>query len=181
MALVKIKLMLFQIFLRKLAFSSRITLQDSTHTNFNILYVGALEEVKGVGILIRAFSNIACNFPEARLILVGSGECIQKYKTFVKNTSLEDKVTFTGQVKNRVKLVDIYQNADLFVHPGIWPEPFGRTILEALSFSVPLSVSNIGAPPEIIGKAGLVFETANIADLTNKINLIMTNHYLREK
>jgi glycosyltransferase involved in cell wall biosynthesis len=38
-----------------------------------------------------------------------------------------------------------YDMADVFVHPALWPEPFPRTILEALSHRVPMVVSDSGS------------------------------------
>ena len=74
-----------------------------------------------------------------------------------------------------------YAAADVFVHPGIWAEPFGRTILEAMQFQVPLVVSNIGAPPEIVGEAGLVFERGNVDDLVQKLEMVSRDKELRQR
>ncbi len=60
---------------------------------------------------------------------------------------------------------DYYRLADVFVHPALWPEPFPRTLLEALAFDVPLIVSDRGASANVLGKAGTTFPAGDAARL----------------
>ncbi len=168
----------FEKFENKLVFASYKD-RTSKYKVFNILYVGSLVAEKGVNVLIEAFSKISQKHSEAHLIIVGSGRELCGYRKLVKDFSLVDKVTFTGQLKDRESLCQIYLNACVFVHPGIWREPFGRTLLEAMSFGVPLLVSNIGAPPQIVDSAGLIFIKGNAEDLARKIELLIKNDQLR--
>lgn len=50
-----------------------------------------------------------------------------------------------------------------------------------MQFRLPLIVSNAGAPPEIIGNAGLVFEKGNVDELLQKLELVYENEKLRHK
>jgi len=74
-----------------------------------------------------------------------------------------------------------YSAADVFVHPAIFAEPFGRTILEAMQFGLPPVVSNIGAPPITIGDAGLVFEPGSVDDLVQKLEMVSRDKELRQR
>lgn len=147
---------------------------------FNILYVGAMNESKGIHILIKAFSRIARKYKDSRLILVGKGRKINDYLQMAKNLDIDNKVTFTGYL-NDGKKNKYYSEANVFIHPAIWPEPFGRTLLEAMSFNIPLIVSNVGAPPKIIQDAGLIFENGNVEDLERKMKMIIDDNKLRKK
>ena len=147
---------------------------------FKILYVGKLDVHKGVDILIQAFSYVARCHRNTNLIIVGDGPEFGKYKKLVYDLGISSKVFFAGKVSIS-QVWKYYSMADVFVHPAIWFEPFGRTILEALSFQLPLIVSNVGAPPEIIKKAGLVFEKGNVTDLVRKLELIIENDALRKR
>jgi len=147
---------------------------------FNILYVGKLDVHKGVDILIQAFSYVAKSHKSTNLTIVGDGPEFERYKELVSNMGLCSRVCFAGKV-SMSKVWKYYSEADVFVHPAIWFEPFGRTTLEALSFQLPTIVSNVGAPPEIIREAGLVFEKGNVNDLVQKLKLVIEDDTLRRR
>jgi len=133
---------------------------------YTLLYVGRLREEKGVDILIDAVGlidrqNIAVN-------IVGDGPQLEQLVQRAERNGISDSVRVHGKV-NHSRLPFFYTQSDLFVHPGRWPEPFGRTILEALQCECPLIVSDIGAPPWIIGEAGITFERGNAVDLADKM------------
>jgi glycosyltransferase involved in cell wall biosynthesis len=67
----------------------------------------------------------------------------------------------------------------VFVHPGRWPEPFGRTVLEAMQFHTPCIVSNVGAPPWIVDQSGLIFDNGDSEDLATKLKQILIDEGLR--
>lgn len=150
------------------------SLKMREHTSsppYQILYVGRLVHQKGVDLLIKSIDNINIDI---EVTIVGDGPETVNLREEAKRIGVNDKVTFTGWVKYE-KLSDYYTSSDLFVHPGRWPEPFGRTILEAMQYCVPPVVSNVGAPPWIVGKAGEVFEPENHTDLSRQITKILTN------
>ena len=146
----------------------------------NILYVGALFKAKGVDVLIRAFSRLAEHDTCVRLTIVGGGDQAQPLKELVLQLGLGRRVIFAGWVPHEM-VGQYYTTADVFVHPGIWAEPFGRTILEAMQFQVPLVVSNVGAPPSTVGDAGLVFEPGSVDDLAQKLETVCRDKDLRQR
>ena len=148
--------------------------------SFNILYVGKLDVHKGVDILIQAFSHVAKYHKNTNLIIVGDGPEFERYVKLANNLGIRSRVYFAGGV-SMSQVQKYYSSADVFVHPAIWFEPFGRTILEALSFQLPIVVSNVGAPPDIIKEAGLIFENGNINDLVRKLKLVIENASLRKR
>lgn len=148
---------------------------------FNILYVGAVIREKGLGVLIRAFSEVSDKHSEARLTIVGSGEGFDDYVKMVEDLSLSDKVTFKGHVNDRNELKQIYLKTRVFVHPAICPDPFPRTLLEAMTFEIPTIVSNMGSLPEIVGSGGLVFESGNAENLAEKIEILIQNSEVRQR
>lgn len=59
-------------------------------------------------------------------------------------------------------LADIFEETDVLVAPSIWYETFGYTVLEALSFGVPVIVSNtVGAKDIIPEGCGIILEDMN--------------------
>ena len=65
-------------------------------------------------------------------------------------------------------------NADIFIHPAIWEEGFGITIIEAMARGKLCIASKRGAIPEIIsdGVNGLLVESANAKQLAEKIKYV---------
>jgi starch synthase len=148
--------------------------------HFNILYVGKLALSKGVDVLLQAFFKIGENNQNLHLTVVGDGPQRAQLLDLALKLGVDKRVFFANAVAHE-DVWSYYRNADAFVHPGIWAEPFGRTILEAMQFNLPLIVSNIGAPPEIAGDAALVFEPGNVDDLAQKLELIYMDGKLRQR
>ena len=135
------------------------TFQTATSTDSDetrILYVGRLEDIKGISILLDAVSQLSTT--AYRLDIVGDnlldyGPDLETYRQQSRDYRIDDQVVFHGWVEYQ-KLSEYYAAADVFVHPGLWPEPFGRTILEAMQHDLPVVCSDVGGPPWISGSAG---------------------------
>ncbi len=64
------------------------------------------------------------------------------------------------------ELEKIFDETDIMVAPSIWYETFGFTVLEALSYGVPVVISgNVGAKDILTEKAGFVIEDISIQKL----------------
>jgi glycosyltransferase involved in cell wall biosynthesis len=130
-----------------------------------VLYVGSLTEYKGVKYLVSAASNLPTDF-EIRII--GDGEQRAELEKFASEIDVDTKVNFVGDVLySEIKFE--YAKADVFVHPGVWPEPFGRTIIEAMEAGLPVVATNIGGPPDIVNTEELLCPPANASALANAI------------
>lgn len=168
--------------IKKIKFmSKRMKADISKRSVFNILYVGSMDEAKGVSNLIEAYFKICHEAGikrDTHLTLVGSGPRLNEYINMVKRLKIENEVTFAGRVDSE-QLCKFYLTADVFVHPAVWPEPFGRVILEALLYEVPIIVSNRGAPPEIIEDGGLIFEGGNVESLKKTMSRVIEDERLR--
>ena len=72
----------------------------------------------------------------------------------------------------RTDVPQLLQQADLFVHPAVWEEGFGITLIEAMASGVPCLAFPKGAIPEIIGPEidGFLTEEVSAAALTAGIN-----------
>ena len=132
-----------------------------------ILYVGRLDEQKGVDLLIDALNHLT-DPSEYHLNIVGDGPRQEQLQCQVTRDGWGQQVLFHGWVEHN-HLPDYYTNADLFVHPGRWPEPFGRTIIEAMQCATPVVVSNVGGPPWIIDTPQQVFKRNDAVDLARTV------------
>lgn len=98
-----------------------------------ILFVGRLDEEKGLRLLLKAFEKVVIHFPDAHLIIAGSGN----YDRFLKEcTSFYGKVTFTGKVEKDF-LYKLYQIAEVGVHPSL-NEQCSYVAIEMMMHGIPL-------------------------------------------
>ena len=74
----------------------------------------------------------------------------------------------------------MYKSSILFVLPS-FRETFGHTLVEAMAAEVPIIAANTTAIPEILGKAGLLFDPHNTEDLTKKIVEVIVNNKIRKE
>ena len=128
---------------------------------------------KGQHVLLEALASL----PDVGCIIVGDalfGE--QAYaaelKQMVLARGLADRVHFLGHRNDVPKLM---MAVDAMVHPSIDPEPFGRTLVEAMLARVPVIATNAGAAPDILqgGRAGTLVPPSDPAALARAIAAVL--------
>lgn len=121
---------------------------------------------KGLDDLINAYGLIAG--PEFKLVIAGDADHETAYSKAVKNLANKTNgVVLTGTVYKE-DIFNLYSNAGLFVLPSYY-EGFPISLLEALSFGVPVLVSDIAAHKEILLPDFRYFSTGNVGELSKKI------------
>jgi glycosyltransferase involved in cell wall biosynthesis len=149
---------------------SKLGSHQSTEV-FKILCVGRLDnEIKGQDLLAEAIKIINTHKTiDIKLSFIGSGPSFDSLIEFVKQNNLETKIEFLG-LKERSFVYSILSEYDLFVQPSR-REGFGLTIVEAMLAKIPVLVSDLPGPMEIIcnGKLGYSFVNGNSSDLAKKI------------
>ncbi len=110
-----------------------------------ILYVGRIEPLKGIDILLRAVPLLECA-NDLRVIVVGgnpSGDTeMERLKTISEELGIRNSVTFTGPLP-QAQLPAYYSAADIFALPS-HTESFGLAALEAMACGTPVVVSRVG-------------------------------------
>ena len=112
--------------------------QDGTP---NVLFVGRLEDRKGLPHLLKAFRLIRKSGLEARLLVVGSGPQEREARRYVMTRGLQN-VEFLGRVSDAEK-AQLFRTADVFVSPATGRESFGIVLLEAMAAGCPIVCSDI--------------------------------------
>lgn len=98
-----------------------------------ILFVGRLDEIKGLDVLIKAFREVLHKEPKARLLIVGDGN----FKTYMEEaTDLAGRITYTGKV-NKEQLYEYYQIATVGVMPS-FHEQCSYVGIEMMMHGIPL-------------------------------------------
>lgn len=146
------------------------------NVDFKLVQVGRLDHgTKGQHILIEAIGllqrkgiiNISLDF-------IGDGDSMDFLTGQVNQLKLNHKIRFLG-MKNRSYIGEHLKDYDLLVQPSLI-EGFGLTIVEAIFARIPVLVSNLEGPMEIIdkGKWGTFFEKGNVDALA--LNLLKIMH-----
>jgi glycosyltransferase involved in cell wall biosynthesis len=133
-----------------------------------VLFAGRVNFIKGLDLLVPAFTEIARTVPEAVLVIAGPDN--EGYGRMVRSWVLEDglseRVYLTG-VLNQEELREAYVDADVFVLPS-YSESFGMSVIEAMACGCPVVVSDrVGISRDIReARAGLVvpLDRAALAD-----------------
>jgi phosphatidylinositol alpha-mannosyltransferase len=107
----------------------------------NILFVGRLEDRKGLPHLLKAFRLIRKSGQECRLLIVGSGPQEREARRYVMTRGLQN-VEFLGRVSDHEK-TQLFKTADIFCSPATGRESFGIVLLEAMAAGTPIVCSDI--------------------------------------
>ncbi|MEL7669951.1 glycosyltransferase family 4 protein [Methanobacterium sp.] len=147
-----------------------------------ILYVGHLEDFKGLFELIHAFNNIKRENKSAKLMLIGEGS--QKHKAIKEISLLSEKsVIFTGKIPP-TDIHEYYQAADIFVLPS-HTDAGGPPVvfIEAMACGLPVIGTNVGGIPEGIenGVNGFIVPPKNVDELAKKLEILVKNENLRKE
>jgi len=132
-----------------------------------ILYLGRFHKVKGLELLIGAFSKIKNK--SIKLYLVGFKNDYSEFiADLVKKNGLSDRVKFIGEIVG-VQKYKVYSNAKVFVAPS-YSEVIGMVNLEAAICKTPvITTFNTGINPDWTNNGGMIINP-NITELVNSLN-----------
>jgi glycosyltransferase involved in cell wall biosynthesis len=136
-------------------------------------FVGRLEPVKGVDVLLDAFRQLPMR---ASLVVAGDGP--------ERRRLVGDGVYVRAPVRH-ADLPAFLKSLDVLVLPSVTilplhREQFGRVLVEAMAAGVPVIGSSSGAIPEVVGDAGLVVPERVPGALARAINTVLTESALRQ-
>lgn len=148
------------------------------HEPFKLLFVGNLRPEKGVEWLPEIVDRLNSRSSAAfRLTIAGRGSMSRELIEGIHSRGIEEYVDFKGFVPNEL-LPELYAEHDLFVYPGRWREPLGRTFVEAFGTGTPIIATDVGGNTETIGDAGVTTEPT-IEDIVESILSISKPEKLR--
>jgi glycosyltransferase involved in cell wall biosynthesis len=129
-----------------------------------IVYMGRLNQRKGIKYLIQAMPRVLERVPEARLLIGGSGEREKELKALVKRMGLGESIEFLGFIPDE-DLPDLYASGMVFCMPSVY-EGFGMVMLEAMASSLPVVAFRTGGVSEVIedGVTGYQADPGTLGD-----------------
>lgn len=151
-----------------------------------ILYLGRLEEIKGLPYLISALQYI--HQKNYKLVIAGEGNKKSELLGLVRKLHIQDKVVFTGYIPTN-KSLPYYAISDIFVLPSITlpegKETWGLVVNEAFNQGIPvITTESVGAAAGGLvrdGENGFVVPEKDSLALANRIEVLLDNPELRER
>ncbi len=136
-----------------------------------LLYVGRLQEIKGVGQLLQALPSVRERHPGIGLVVVGYGEQETVLRRQAQTLGIAEAVHFTGQ-QPAAEVARWLRGCRSAVVPSL-RMPGGRSegmptvLLEALAAGAPLVATNTGGIPDVLqhGRNGWLCRDRDPEDL----------------
>jgi glycosyltransferase involved in cell wall biosynthesis len=122
-----------------------------------VLFLGRIQQKKGLDILAQAFGNLVRTRHDVRLVVAGPDEdnTLTEIKTILKSQGALEKAVFPGMLTGEQKL-EALGAADIFALTS-YSEGFSVALLEALSAGLPLVITDECNFPEVgDSRAGFV-------------------------
>ncbi|MFT6775550.1 MAG: glycogen(starch) synthase [Paracoccaceae bacterium] len=132
----------------------------------HLLYVGRIEDNKGIFTLLDAFKKLAAVHPDATLRYLGDGGHLAALRAAIAAAGLGDRVTAPGQATG-AEVFSAMAQTDLLVCPTTtrFAEGLAKTPIEAALCGVPSVLSTTVPCVDLLGDAARVFRADDVADL----------------
>lgn len=143
-----------------------------------VLFVGNREIYKNGERMLKAFSIVAKQFPDVKLLCAGGGKFYPAELEFIQKEGLEERIIQRNVTDE--ELYYAYKNAECFVFPSLY-EGFGIPILEAFFCECPVALSNASCFPEVAGDAGVYFNGEEEEDIARAVSEILSDEEKRQQ
>lgn len=144
-----------------------------SEADVRFIMVGRLVEKKAPFLSIMAFAEVARDYPEARLEVIGGGPLLDVCRQVVNSYHLEGKVKFHGVLKHE-EVLGLMAGSRCFIqHSVVAPDgdsegtPVG--VLEAMGIGLPVVATRHGGISDVIqdGKTGSLVDEYDIRGMVS--------------
>lgn len=146
-----------------------------------VLFVGRLEPVKGVPLLVEAIAVVSRTKPEVELDIVGDGSDRAGLEAQAERLGIAARVRVLG-FRSQSEVRDLLRRADVFALPS-FAEGVPMVLMEAMAAGVPVVATRIAGVPELVedGVAGFLVAPGDVSTLAEKIALLLEDAEMRNR
>jgi len=144
-----------------------------------ILFVGRIGTEKNIGLGISAFDHIIAARPQAKLLIVGTGEDLEAFKQQAEASGHSARIIFTGQIP-REKLGAIYACAKIFAFPSV-TDTQGLAVNEAARAGLPIVMVDHEVTEVMHDGQNGFYSKNNARQFASKIITLLSNESLRQR
>lgn len=148
---------------------------------FNLLYLGHIYEKKGIFDLVNLIKSNRSEYQNKLVLHIGGGLYeVERLLNILKKENLDDVIKFEGWVSGEKKK-ELLNMSNAYILPS-YAEGVPISILEAMSYHLPIIATNVGGIPSIVGKEnGILVEPGDKTQLKNAIDSLINSKLKREK
>ncbi len=141
--------------------------------------VGRLVEVKGHDDLISALPRILREVPNAGVVIVGDGRCIELLRRQVEELRISDRVFLLGRI---TPPFDIMSACEVGVFPSL-AEAIGLAMLEFMALKIPIVATDVCGIPEVINSedVGILTPPKDPSNLADSIIRVLKDKQLSRR
>lgn len=141
--------------------------------NRTLVFMGVLKKEKGIYDLIDALKLIDDKIPEDIKILFCGNDPYKKIDNIISEQGLNNRIKLLGWIDSKEK-EKIYKNTKINILPSYF-EALSMTVLEAMSYGVPVITTNISTMKEMLGNSEQLVPVGEPQILAKKILEFINN------
>lgn len=143
-----------------------------------ISFLGSIGERKGLFDLLEAVKRLDGEEFEYHLNIGGSGD-LMRLESEITRLHLNNNVRYIGWISDSQR-DRLLRETDIFVLPS-YGEGMPMSILEAMSYAIPVISTHVGGIPELVidGETGFLIKPGDIDSLANKLEILIRDSELR--
>jgi glycosyltransferase involved in cell wall biosynthesis len=147
-----------------------------------VMQVGWIVPAKGFDKLLHAAKAVVSQHPETMFVMVGTGDHLEQYRVLGESLGIGTNVKWIGAVTSPFD-DGVYAMADVYCQLSQWQEAGAYTLAEAMSYGLPMVVSNVGGIPEAVRshQNGFVLEPTDVCGIAQSILCLLNRRELRER
>jgi len=145
----------------------------------NITYIGRLDMMKGVQVLLEALRKLKDDGVTAHLNVIGDGPDRDKLQNLAREVGVNDSISFCGAIE---EIIPYLQKSALFVLPSL-SEGMSNVLLEAMACGLPIVTTRVGGNIDLIrdGVNGILVEPEHSDQLYQAMKKLLIDKNLAEK
>lgn len=146
-----------------------------------ILYVGRLEPVKGLLVLLEAMAGLRDHHPDMQLTVVGDGSARSAIEAEAQRLGLTDMIDFVGY-KTQDEVAALLPLSDMLVLPS-FAEGVPVVLMEAMASGKPVIASRVAGVQELVedGVNGFTVPSGDSIALAERIEQLFADPVARER
>jgi glycosyltransferase involved in cell wall biosynthesis len=163
--------------------------QPSKHDDLNnrrptVLFAGTISESKGITTVFAAVLGLRSRFPEILLRIVGNENELSKgLLAKAKDAGAEKNIEWRPFVRDRARVVELFQNADVFASPCDHENGVANVYIEAMACGCPVVAANTGGAPEAVidGRTGFLVPPRDSEATAAAIEQVIGDYTVRNR
>ncbi|CAM2732796.1 glycosyltransferase family 4 protein [Legionella worsleiensis] len=136
-------------------------------------------ELKGLDVFIDALALLKQKGILFKAKIAGDGKQKKQYLKMLRDRGLQNDVTLLGWIEDKQKF---YNSLDIFCHPSL-KESFGLVVVESMMYSLPMVLTQISGPMEIVGdtECAIMVPPADPVSLAQGLERLIEDNNLAKK